>query len=443
MIKIFIEYDIKSKEDLEKLKVFNESNNIDKPTFSELGRKLGIDRRTVKNHYEGISKNIRKRKKSVLDEYYSLIESLLSDNNTQRFYYKAHLYRYLSREHNLSCKENTFNYFINNHQEFSKYFNHRQNSNSVKTETPFGKQAQFDWKEKINFQFSNGDKIIINVASIVFAASRMKFWMIYTSVVLDNIIDFMVNVFEKINGVPIEIIIDNATTMMLSPRTGRQSGIINKKFEQFSKDMGFIIKPALAGRPQTKAKVESPMKLIDEIRAYSGTLNNLDELIDKLIQMNDEANSRISKATGLPPIFLFKKEKEHLLSLPHKRVCSQYKIITKKARVNQNSLFLHRNNFYSVSNKLINKTVDIQIIDNQLYVYYNKELEVIHSISDNKINYNINHHTQIYSDTFKNKENIKDYSNFHLKELEVFNEQISSAKREFIKAQTYSNEHST
>lgn len=30
------------------------------------------------------------------------------------------------------------------------------------------------------------------------------------------------------------------------------------------------------GRPQTKAKVEAPMKLLDEIRAYNGTLTYQD-----------------------------------------------------------------------------------------------------------------------------------------------------------------------
>lgn len=46
-MKINTEIEIKSVKDLSKLKMLVEVNNLDKPNSSELGRKLGIDRRTV------------------------------------------------------------------------------------------------------------------------------------------------------------------------------------------------------------------------------------------------------------------------------------------------------------------------------------------------------------------------------------------------------------
>ena len=61
-------------------------------------------------------------------------------------------------------------------------------------------------------------------------------------------------------------------TIMDEARTNYASGKINGKFDQFSKDYQFILKPCVAGRPSSKGKVETQMKLLDEIHAYQGKL---------------------------------------------------------------------------------------------------------------------------------------------------------------------------
>jgi len=102
--------EINTVNDLSKLRVLVEANNLDKPNFSEIARKLGVDRRTVK------------KKKSIIDDYYTIIKDLLSDESSQVFYYKDHLFRYLQREHGLKCTRNNFNYYILKHEEFANYF---------------------------------------------------------------------------------------------------------------------------------------------------------------------------------------------------------------------------------------------------------------------------------------------------------------------------------
>ncbi len=150
--KLVMDIEINSVEDLKKLRTIVEANNLDKPNFSEIARNLGIDRRTAKKYYLGDdNKERKKRKKSVIDEYYKIIEELLSEDSTQVFYYKDHLFRYLQREHGLNCTRNNFNHYILNHEEFAKYFRPKGNSNAIKSEKPFGEQAQFDWKEKNQF----------------------------------------------------------------------------------------------------------------------------------------------------------------------------------------------------------------------------------------------------------------------------------------------------
>lgn len=149
--KLVMDIEINSVEDLKKLRTIVEANNLDKPNFSEIARNLGIDRRTAKKYYLGGDKKERKKKKSVIDRHYKIIEELLSEDSKQVFYYKDHLFRYLQREHGLNCTRNNFNYYILNHEEFAKYFRPKGNSNAIKSEKPFGEQAQFDWKEKNEF----------------------------------------------------------------------------------------------------------------------------------------------------------------------------------------------------------------------------------------------------------------------------------------------------
>lgn len=43
--------------------------------------------------------------------------------------------------------------------------------------------------------------------------------------------------------------------------TAYQREKVNNKFQQFADDYGFKVRPCIAGRPNTKAKVEAPMKL--------------------------------------------------------------------------------------------------------------------------------------------------------------------------------------
>ena len=425
IININTEIEIRSVKDLNKLKILVEVNNLGKPNFSEIGRILGVDRRTARKYYEGNLEKERKQKKSKIDDYSDIINSLLSAENKQIFYYKSHLYRYLVREYGLECSRSNFNYFILNNRKFAEYFKPKSKRNSVKSETPFGKQAQFDWKEKLKFSFKDNTEMLLNVGSLVLSASRFKVWTIYPSTSQNHLFDFLANAFETIGGVPEEILIDNASTMMDQARTERSEGKINNNFNQLADDFGFKVVPCIRARPETKAKVENPMRIIDEIMNYNGTVENLEELHEKMNLITNEANSRACQATGIPPILVFDKEKEHLLPLPNDKVCSFYKNVTTSVKVNTNSLFKYKQNMYSVPPDLIGKTIVLQVTEHNLHVYYNKKLITIHTISEKKINYHIDHHMKMVGITFKGQDDVREYANKHLKELERFNEQLS------------------
>lgn len=123
--------------------------------------------------------------------------------------------------------------------------------------------------------------------------------------------------------------------------------------------------------------MENPVRIIDEIMNYNGIVENLEELHKKMSIITNEANSRICQATGLPPILVFKKEKEHLLPLPHDKVSSFYK--STSVKVNTNALSKYKQNMHSVPPELIGKTITIEVTENNLYCIITK------------ISYNIQH----------------------------------------------------
>lgn len=144
---------------------------------------------------------------------------------------------------------------------------------------------------------------------MILSASRFKYWAICPSTSQAYLFDFLTNAFEALGGVPKEIVIDNASTMMDKARTERSDGKVNPKFQQFADDFEFNIVPCIRARPNTKAKVENPMRVIDEIMTYNGLLNNEEELFEKMQEITNEANSRVCQAIGIPPILVFKKRK--------------------------------------------------------------------------------------------------------------------------------------
>lgn len=175
---------------------------------------------------------------------------------------------------------------------FSKQTPRNTNQVSLRYETGMAQQAQLDWKESIDFVLDSGEKITIHVFVYLLSYSRLRIYRLSMSKTQEILFSFLDDAFETLGGVPNEILCDNMKTIMDQARTEYGKGKVNVRFQQFADDYGFKVKPCIAGRPQTKAKVEAPMKILDEIRAYSGTLNyaELHELVERI---NNRVNMQV------------------------------------------------------------------------------------------------------------------------------------------------------
>lgn len=154
-----------------------------------------------------------------------------------------------------------------------------------------GKQAQLDWKKSISFQLKNGEMIIINILVLILSYSRYRVYHLSLSKTRDVLCHLLDQSFQRIEGVPQEILTDNMSTVMDEARTPHSKGKVNNAFQQFANDYGFKVRPCIATRPQTKTKVESPMRILNELKSYSGDLA-YEELHQKLNDINERENKR-------------------------------------------------------------------------------------------------------------------------------------------------------
>ena len=374
-------------EDLHKLKPLMESTNF-KINKSQIARELGVDRRTVGKYINGFRKSKHRSSTNCLTPYTEIIRELLSDENEQLFYYRRVLRQKLRDNHDYRGSYSNFCYYLNLIPEFKAYFDKRRPASPafVRYETPAGKQAQLDWKESLQVLTTDRGWVEINIFVLLLSFSRYRVYRMSMSKTQDVLLALLDNAFQTFGGVPQEIVTDNMKTVMDEPRTKGSKGKVNIRFQQFADDYGFHVHPCIAGRPQTKAKVEAPMKLLDEIRAYNGKLDyyELNKLVERI---NNRVNIQVNQGTGRIPMMYFKKEKASLCSLPADTIRKPYQIPDHTVKVNHSSMFQYRGCQYSVPPEYVDRYVSLQVYDGYIHVYYNTKLITIHTISKNKLNY--------------------------------------------------------
>lgn len=255
---------------LYKLKTFVEEGLL-KVNKSQVARELGVDRRTVDKYINRFEKSTNRTCMNCITPYYETIKDLLDLDNPQIFYYKSTLWQYLVDNHNYTGNYVNFCLYLKRYDEFESYFKRRRPSHvnqvTIRYETGMGQQAQLDWKEKIEFLLDDGETVVINIFVLLLSCSRFRVYRLSVSKTQDVLFHFLDSAFKVFGGVPAEIVTDNMSTVMDQARTENYGGKVNAKFQQFADDYGFKVKPCIAGRPRTKAKVEATMKVLDEIRA--------------------------------------------------------------------------------------------------------------------------------------------------------------------------------
>ncbi len=254
---------------------------------------------------------------------------------------------------------------------------------TIRVETTPGLQGQVDWKESLTLISKSGEKYTINIFLFILSYSKYKYIELTINKTQSTLFRCMINCFKALDGVPEEIWFDNMKTVVDEHDINTNRVKFNAKFAEFAKNMMFTPIACKSYRPCTKGRVENLAKIMDRLKAYNEEFEDFNELEKIVKDLNYKLNNlEKSQATGQYPAVLFEgKEKEYLSKVNLKQF--DYSSSRQVRKVSNESMINVNNNKYSVPVEYLGELVETQIIDDQLYIYYNDELIRQHKLENN------------------------------------------------------------
>lgn len=337
---------------------------------SELARRFNCSINTV-NKYLETQQNEKKTRKytSKLDNFKGIVIEKVDD-------YSANgraIYNFL-KDKGFTGSYGIVSKFIKDHKK------EEQNKATMRFETTPAFQAQVDWKENFKLINKAGKEFEINIFLMILGYSRYKYIELTLDRTQDTLFECILHACNNFGGVPHEVLFDNMATVVDRLSSTYRAVVINKKFAQFAKDVGFVVNTCRPYRPQTKGKVECVAKLMDRLKVYNrefSTIEDLEQIVNKLMEeINNEDINFVEK-----PIDRLKEEQKYLSSLPPLDCISQYFRQNKGYKVSKESMVTYKKHKYSVPIKYIGKYLTIAENEDTLNIYYTTDLVATHKIS--------------------------------------------------------------
>lgn len=366
-----------------------------KPNYAELGRKYGLDPRTVKKYHDGYKGKPKSRDKpSILDKYLDEINLKVSMPRTTL----KGVWECLVTLHSYD-EVGTYSNF----KAYCRKHNIKPNRIDVgkpRYETDPGDMAQCDWKEKITLTSKNGETFLINIFHIILKFSRYSYIELSLTMEQRDLFRCLINSFKFFGGIPSRILFDNMSTaadVNVHPKR------VNTKLVQFAKDFNFEVRLCKVKSPETKGSNESRNKILDWIRPYDGEFETINDLLKIIEKINKDMNLEVCQGTGIPPILLYQNEKRILNQNINKDLIDQY-LSPAKVKVDHSQLIYYKGNKYSLDSSLINQFVQPEEFDGNLYLYYKGKLVQVHKLVNSRemaIIYSENHYKQMMAKDVK------------------------------------------
>lgn len=381
-----------------KINIIGALNNLKerniKPNFSELSRKYGLHRHTIRKYWNegGIIRKSR-NKPSILDKHKEEIQEILNEEGVNKIgAYELLTYKYGNIGTYSNFKQYTLKHNIKKKKATIPH---------VRYETKPGQQLQVDWKENLKIETKTGEIIKFNLFVATLGYSRKHIFIISKTKTTQDVLRCLIETFRHLGGVTKEILTDNMGSLVTLLKGNRRK---HSEILAFEKDLDIKIRFCKVRTPETKGKVESANRFINRINAFNKRIESEEELHTIINRIMNSSNEQNNQTTNLPPNVLFKKEKEYLHPLPNKCLLDDYTLPIYSQKVPNTLLVNYKGRGYSVPKKFIDKKVIIKPFENKLYIYYNTELVTIHNITNKKMNYKENHYKEALTSNLYNKE---------------------------------------
>ncbi len=327
-------------------------------SYTSIGKKYNIDRRTAKKYAESEKKPkyryIKPRKKKI-DEYIGYIEELLIQAP-----YSAVRIKERIEEH---YKENISYTSIQTHvKEIKATLNKKA---TVRFETMPGMQGQVDWgffeNYKVYDELGNEKKLYCFL--MILGYSRMRYIEFVTDMSTTTLIKCHINAFKYFGGYPEEILYDNMKQVVIKRLLKQKDSQMNKEFEDFS---GFLkFRPILCRpyRGQTKGKIERTVRYVRQNFMIGIQYKDLIDINEKAYKWCEKINNKTHSTTNEVPKIRLIEEKLNKMK-------REYLVENNNVRkVEKDCLISYKNNKYSVPPNYIYRYVIVAILGDILRIY--------------------------------------------------------------------------
>ena len=149
-----------------------------------------------------------------------------------------------------------------------------------------------DCTEDINPANKHGEKFTINILHTTLKFSRYGHLNLSVQKRFDDVARGLINSFLKFGGIPEELLFDNMSTVA-NVNAGQKKP--TEAIGRLARDFGFKVRFCKAGTPQTKGTVEARNKIVDQIRAYVGEFETLEEPEATVESINRDMNITVSQ----------------------------------------------------------------------------------------------------------------------------------------------------
>lgn len=336
--------------------------------ITEISKRLGVDRKTVRSQ---LDKNKppryeRKKSKSILDEHSKYIDQRLELYNltSQKIFEEI-------TEHGFKGQYGIVNKYVQEKK------SHYKTSAVQRFETIPGEQAQVDWGYFGEF-YDLEQKRFIRLCCFVMILgfSRMRFIHFFDG---DKTYHFLKGhnlAFKYFGGYPREILYDNLKSVVIKRAFKQKDSEFNKEFIEFSGYYGF--RPILSQpyRPQTKGKVEITVRYVRDNFFAGEEFDSLRELNHRAKSWLYKVNSKIHGSTHEKPFERLSRENLNPL------IGKLYDLSRVYYRKVQNDChFSFRANFYSTPIDLAGKEIVIKEVEDKIHVIYREQTVAVHKLN--------------------------------------------------------------
>lgn len=277
-------------------------------SYLEIGKILGVDRRTAKKlcGMEELPEPKARERSSIIDPFSEVIDAWLEKRPTL----KASV---ISSQ--LEPLGWTGSYVTVKRYVASKKaeLTHRA---TVRFETLPGYQAQVDFG-KVRVCLLSGDVQRIVFFALQLGFSRYRVAAVCPDETQDTLIACLSKAFAEIGGVPAELLVDNMKPVVTRPRTSDEPAVFTDGWMRFCAYHGITTNACWPYRAQTKGKVE---RLIGVVKSFisARTFLDVDHLQEELAAETLRYNASVHSTTGQEPLLRLELERAYLLPPPER-----------------------------------------------------------------------------------------------------------------------------